>query len=159
MYDAVVPACIPAGALVVAGYVDGNWPTMDEVRKRFPFAKHISIATRSTSVADILDVEVGDATPDDVVRWLELAHAGGIERPGVYTSVARMRRCLDVAHAAGWTRPRLKVWTAHWTDREHLCGPECGFGLATNAGATQWRGAKVGEAYDVSLATPTFLNS
>jgi hypothetical protein len=159
MYDAVSLDAIPGGALVVAGYVDGAWPTFKEVERRWPFGRCISIATSPTSVADVLDVEKGDATAEQLLAWLELAHHGGVARPGIYASVSRMRTLLDVALAGGWHRPRLKVWTAHWTGQPHRCSQRCGFGLNTTAGATQWSGPRSGRAYDESIASPTFLNT
>lgn len=159
LYDSITLDAIPADALAVAGYVDGKWPTFGEVVRRWPRACHISIATNAAHVADILDVEAGDARIDQVVAWLELAHSGGVERPGLYASVSRMQKILDVAHAGGWRRPRVKVWTAHWTGIAHVCSPACGYGLTTHAGATQWHGAGQGHNFDTSEATPTFLNT
>jgi len=157
MYDAVDIGAIPVTALAVAGYVDGQWPTLDRLVKAFPRARHISIATRATSVAEILDVESGDARDDEVVAWLELAHHHGVTRPGLYASLARWAQLLAVTHRAGWRRPRIKVWVAHWTGQPHICGPSCGAHFTTNAGATQYEGAAPGRPYDTSLATRTFL--
>jgi hypothetical protein len=159
MYDAIDLDAIPGGALAVAGYVDGAWPTWEDVQRRWPFSRLISIATRHTSVADVLDIEQGDATSEQLLAWLELAHSNGVARPGIYASLSPMRGLLDVAHAGGWTRPRLKLWAAHWTGQPHICAPRCGYGLNTTVGATQWRGPGPGHRFDESLATPTFLNT
>jgi len=159
VYDSIEVADIPAHARNVAGYVDGAWPTSAELRRRFPQARVLTIATSPRNVAQFLDVEAGDGTLADVVPWLERALAAGVKRPGIYASLAAWPELLRVCRAAGWPRPRIKVWIAHWNDRQHVCSPSCGFGLQTNAGATQFSGPAAGRHYDVSVATPLFLNS
>jgi hypothetical protein len=159
MYDAVDLDAIPADALVVAGYVDGEWPTFERVVARWPHARHISIATSAENTADVLDVEKGDARLDQVLGWLERTHFAGVARPGIYSSLSSMQGILNTIRAAGWERCRVKVWTAHWTGVPHLCSRRCGLGLKTDAGATQWRGPRPQSRLDESLATPTFLNT
>ena len=50
--------------------------------------------------------------------------------------------------------PQVAFWTAHYTGRPHLCGPECGFGMPVRAAATQWR---TSATLDESLCSPGFL--
>jgi hypothetical protein len=70
MFDAVNLNHIPNTAEMVAAYVDGWWPTYADAVVRFPLAHHVSIAVKSGVVADVLDVERGDATPADVPLWV-----------------------------------------------------------------------------------------
>jgi len=69
MYDAIYPANIPAGAELVASYVDGAWPNYAEAVALFPDARHVSIATSAASDAIVLDIERGDALPVDAPAW------------------------------------------------------------------------------------------
>lgn len=69
MYDSVDPAAIPASATMVAGYADGRYANLGEMRTRFPRATVVSIAVRWTTRSQVLDVETGDATPAEAVQW------------------------------------------------------------------------------------------
>jgi hypothetical protein len=156
LYDSIDLQHIPADAAAVAGYVDGKWPTFHDVCKRWPHAHHVSIATSPRSIADILDVEAGDATIEQAPAWLQRAHRAGIERPGMYASISAWAALIRYCASHGWPRHRYKVWTAHWTRRPHLCSRSCGFDFPTGAGATQYIGG-AGTWPDVSLASPRFL--
>jgi hypothetical protein len=86
MFDGIASdaTVIPVGAQLVAGYVDGDyvWTLADWTR--FPGAIHVGIAVRSTTDAGIvLDVETGNASPEEAVNWvLARRHAGA--DPTVY---------------------------------------------------------------------------
>ena len=69
MYDDINADNIPADATVMAGYVDGQWPSYAPMKTRFPNARVFSITVYNGD-ADILDVETGDATPDMVPAWV-----------------------------------------------------------------------------------------
>jgi hypothetical protein len=70
MYDSVTPGNIPADAQMVAGYADGIYANVAELRARFPHATVVTIAVHWTTRAHVLDVEPGDATPAQAVTWL-----------------------------------------------------------------------------------------
>lgn len=86
MFDGIASdaTLIPSGAPFVAGYVDGDyvWTLADWAR--FPGAIHVGIAVHSTTNAGIvLDVETGNASPEEAVNWvLTRRHAGA--DPTVY---------------------------------------------------------------------------
>lgn len=88
MYDSVDASKIPAGALAVAGYVDGAYAWSPADWARFPSAVKLTIATSSRSSADILDVERGDATPGEVPAWCDAFTRPGRRAPTVYCSRA-----------------------------------------------------------------------
>lgn len=90
MYDGVNSdaAVIPTSAQLVAGYVDGfyAWTALDWAR--FPYAVHVQIAVHSTTDAgNVLDVEVGDATPEQAVNWVLTRRAAGMD-PTVYCNMS-----------------------------------------------------------------------
>jgi hypothetical protein len=84
MYDGVNPDTVPAGAAIYAGYVDGEWQSYDALVSEYPSALHVSICVTSADSARVLDVETGDATPDEAPAWASRQRAGGNPYPVVY---------------------------------------------------------------------------
>ena len=157
MYDSIQLSQIPANAEAVAGYVNGQWPTYPEVVKRWPHAHHLSIAVSSWADAECLDVESGDATNDVAAAWVRRQRIRGIARPVIYTSVSNVSTLLRKLGAAGIGRNDIRLWTAHYSMRPHLCDRGCGFGMGTVADATQWTDKSGGLTLDESLCTPNFF--
>lgn len=112
MLDSVNPRSIPADAAAVAGYIDGpySWTTAEWNR----FATHykLSITTRTNVLADVIDVERGDASDADSVTWAGRRRVMGIE-PIVYRDQADIATNVAAFRAAGQAPPLY--WVAHWT--------------------------------------------
>jgi hypothetical protein len=163
MYDDVTLSLIPANAQAVAGYVNGRWANYSQVVNRWPKAKHLSIAVTAHADADCLDVEKGDATNDQAPAWVKRQLARGVYRPVVYTSVSNGPALLSTLKAAGISRSQIRLWTAHYTAREHLCGPICGLRagklLLAKADATQWTDRALGRSLDQSLCSDGFFGT
>lgn len=85
MFDAIYPQNIPANALFVGGYVDGNWPWMRTQPNLFPNAGKLTFCVFASSRARCLDVEKGNATPAQAPGWVLAERALG-EDPWVYCS-------------------------------------------------------------------------
>lgn len=84
MYDGITAAALPANASMVAGYVDGHWPDANALSARFPRALVVRIATSAaTNDGIVLDVENGDATPEEAVGWVLMRRGAGFD-PSVY---------------------------------------------------------------------------
>lgn len=85
--DGITPSAMPAsfpGLAGVIGYTDGNWPDYEALKARYPGLVHVSCTvTASVIGAVILDVEQGDATPQQAPNWAERSRAIGIT-PVVY---------------------------------------------------------------------------
>jgi hypothetical protein len=156
MYDSVTLNAIPPDAKAVAGYVGGRFLTYPTILVRWPKARHLSIAVASTQDAECLDVELGDAPPSLAPAWVKRQRARGVVRPVVYTSVSGAQALVNLLEANGVPRQAIRLWTAHYTHREHLCGPSCGFGLRGVADATQWTDKALGRNLDQSLTTRGF---
>ncbi len=156
MYDSVNLSQVPANAVAVAGYVNGQWPTFPTLKTRFPHARRLSIAVTADADADALDVEKGDATPEQAAAWVKRQSARGLKRPVVYCSVSDAQSVLDTLARAGVQRSAVRLWTAHYTFQPHRCGPQCGFGLTTQADATQYTDKALGRNLDASLCAPRF---
>lgn len=112
MYDSVTASDIPASAQMVAGYVSGpyQWSAADWAR--FPDAVHVPIATHA-DVDDgiVLDVEQGDATPDQAPGWVTMRRKAGID-PTVYCGQFSWLAVQAAFRTAGVDQPHY--WIAHY---------------------------------------------
>src|SRR5262249_24382035 len=120
MYDAVTVSNIPPTPQAVAGYVDGKFPTYATIRARFPRAKHLSIAVFPSDNADCLDIEVGDARPDQAGAWVKRQKALGIKLIVLYFSVSNKPAVEASLRANGIARSSVKLWGAHYTGIPHI---------------------------------------
>jgi len=153
MFDSVTPDEIPAVAEAVAGYVGGQWPTYKGLLVSHPHAKHLSIAVSAVESADCLDVEKGDATIAQAPPWLQSpkAKSANTTKPVLYTSVSQAQELINACAKAGIPRSGYLLWTAHYTQTPHLCGPDCYPGFNSHADATQYGNKALGRNLDVSL--------
>jgi hypothetical protein len=113
MYDAVNVAAIPADATMVAGYLDGARipSTLPALRARFPHAQIVTIAVTAQQDAQVLDVEQGDARPDQVPDWLKRQRLAGHD-PTVYCSTAMWPSVKAACAVVGVAVPHW--WRAHY---------------------------------------------
>jgi len=156
MFDDTNPNLIPGSAQAVGGYVNGKWQTFATIVKKFPNAKHLSIAVTAAADAECLDVERGDAVNSQAPAWVKRQIARGVHRPVIYTSVSNVGALLKVLNAAGIHREDVRIWSAHYNYRAHICGPSCGFGNF-NADATQYTDRYSGKSLDATLCGPNFF--
>lgn len=162
MYDDVAVGLIPLLARAIAGYVDGIYGTWAYIVAHFPKAKKVSIATSASHLADILDVEKGDARIDQVPAWLNRAHSlwkprkDGPSKPGVYTSESNLEALVSTLQGAGIPRSSYLLWSAHYGAGEHICGPDT-CGSKVKADATQFTDKAQGKSLDESLCEPWFF--
>lgn len=157
MYDSVTVSAIPADAKAVAGYVNGRYITLPDLRKRYGRGTQIvTIAVTSAVVADCLDVEPGDATNADVVRWFkDFKHQRPNDKPIFYTSVSNANALVTALAASGIRRGDFKLWTAHYAGK-HLCGPDTCKLTSHHADATQWTDSSHGRNLDESVCRRSF---
>jgi len=74
-------------AAKVAYYIDGLYAWSQADVDLFPHAGHVTIAVRaSTNAGDVLDVENGDASPDEAEAWIAMRKEAGLFRPTIYCS-------------------------------------------------------------------------
>jgi hypothetical protein len=159
MFDDVNISLIPKSAPAVAGYVGGHWPTFKSLAKAFPHAELVSIAVTAAEDAMCLDVERGDATPDQAPAWVRRQHARGVKLPIVYTSASLLQGLVNLLAAHGLKHGRdYLIWSAHYTFHPHFCSPACGFGIRVTADATQWTDHAFGRSLDQSLCQRTIFS-
>lgn len=154
MYDSVTLSALPKGADAYAGYVNGAWPTF----KSLPLAKHqLSIAVNAGADARCLDVEAGDATPDQAAAWIKKQKARGEILPVVYTSAAYVQPLVNKLDASGLRYGKdYQLWSAHYTGIQHFCGPGCGYGIKVRAHATQFK-TSTSPNLDTSICSAEFF--
>jgi hypothetical protein len=119
MFDAVDVAAIPADAEIVAGYVDGNWPTFDALVKAFPNAECVSITVTGKPGARVADCETGDLTPQTAAGWAHSEIAAG-RRPCIYYARSNASTLTAALNASGVAIGDVDFWVADWTGQPHL---------------------------------------
>jgi hypothetical protein len=160
MADSAESLALPSGLPAYASYVDGalgDQPNHAKVVAAHPGAHHLSIALFAAHDADCLDVEPFAATPADVAAWLTRQRQRGIVRPCLYASVSAMRdSILPLGRALGLS---VRLWTAHYGQGEHICGPRSCGELPVDADGTQWTDAfhTPGGIVDMSLLADGFF--
>jgi hypothetical protein len=163
MFDTALNDQFPGGAAAYAAYVDGdigNQPNYAYIVTAFPQAQHLSIALYATDNADVLDVEAGAAAPSDIPGWYATQVQRGIARPVIYANASTMNAAvLPVLSQAGIARAETRLWTAHYGEGEHICGPDTCGALSINADGTQWTSDALGLVLDQSLLLDNFFTT
>jgi hypothetical protein len=157
MYDSVDLSQVPANPPAVAVYVDGRFANAAEAKRRFPQARLLTIAVFAKDDADCLDIERGDATPDQAAGWVARQLARGIKRPCLYASASVMPAILVAMSHAGVPRSTLRLWSAHYTMESHICGPHSCGAMPQDADGTQWTDKALGRNLDQSLLHDDFF--
>lgn len=114
MYDSVNPQALPAGGDAYAGYVDGAFNDFARIRERFPKAHLLSITVFASVDADCLDIETGDATPDQAPSWVRRQHARGLAEPCLYANASTMPSVIAALDRAGIHRSEYRLWVAKY---------------------------------------------
>lgn len=109
MYDSIEASSIPKDATMMAGYINGHWPSYNPMRILHPTARVLSISVDPGQLADALDVENGDATPAQSVTWARAKRNRG-DTPIIYCSASAWPTVIK-AHQ-GQIQPLW--WIAHY---------------------------------------------
>lgn len=157
MYDSVTVTDIPLKAKAVAGYVDGLYTTFPTLQSHFPHAHKLSIAVSASADARCLDVEKGDATPDEAAPWVRRQLKRGEKKPVVYTSAAFAQNLVNKLDASGLRYGKdYLLWSAHYTSKQHFCSSACTAGLKVKAHATQYK-STTSPNLDTSICSSEFF--
>jgi hypothetical protein len=111
MFDSISPSGIPASAVMVAGYLDGVYANIPEMRARFPHATVVPVAVSASYPAArgvVLDVETGDATPAQAVAWCR-AYAGSNSDLTVYCDSSTWPQVRAAFQSAGVSEPQYWI--------------------------------------------------
>jgi hypothetical protein len=118
MYDSVTTSAIPSNATMVAGYVNGHYANVVELRKRFPHATILGISVfgnEKEELADVLDIENGDAEPEEFRSWAVAMADAGVVRPTAYVARSNLIALLSMQPKHVLT----DVWVGDWSGRPH----------------------------------------
>ena len=160
MYDSTDVGALPHGADAYAGYVEGLFPTFAALKRRFAAsgAHLLSIAVFASGDADCLDIEPRDATNAQAPGWVKRQLARGAHRPCLYTSVSNMDTLVTALGGAGISRAAVRLWSAHYGQGKHICGPgTCGLTRHACDG-TQWTDSALGRNLDESILLSNFFS-
>lgn len=144
IYDAVTPSAIPAGARA-AVYSDGTYAASPAQVAGHPDT--LWIDTNGSNIkANVLDVEPGDATPQQAATWVQQKlTANPNDTAIVYTFRAEWGPTqAAIAQLPQQMQAHVKWWIADPTGVPHI---------VPGSDATQWYW---GPNYDESLASPGF---
>ena len=157
MYDSIDLSQFPSNPEAVAGYVGGYWPTYNELCKKFPNAHHLSIAVNKSQRARCFDIEPGNAVPSDGPAWFK-NYGDDSEGPIViYCGASASQQVINAMSSGGIARSRYLLWSAHYTYKEHTCGPgTCGY---PQADGTQWTDKAMGRNLDQSIVSDAFFGT
>jgi hypothetical protein len=122
MYDSINATGIPGSAAVVAGYGDGEFLWPSSWWDLFPAAVHLVIVVSADHAGDILDVEKGDATPDQVPGWVRRFNRPGRRRPTVYCSRDTWPQVVAALEAAGLSAAAVDWWAATLDETQDVAG-------------------------------------
>jgi|SRR5216683_687846 len=114
MYDSVTPAAVPADAVMVAGYVNGTVSQWSATAwSRWPHAVRVDVLGTDAPAASVLDVERGDATPEEARVWVPQRNSLYGDAT-VYCNVSTLP-----AVRAACAGQSYRVWLADWTGEPH----------------------------------------
>lgn len=161
-----VEAQYASAAFALAGYLDGNYDNWNNLVAQYKtsgkYLLSIDVANNSGAGAQCLDIETGDATIADAPAWTKITAAQGALHqdarfyPKLYTSIGNAATLVSTMTANGIPRNSYMLWSAHYTQNAHICGPKtCGY--ATQADATQWTSSYQGVSLDASLCFGYFF--
>jgi hypothetical protein len=145
-YDAIYAQDLPRAALpidgdVYAGYVDGDWPDFAEICKMFPQLSALDhvlgYTTGLDSNAEFIDIENGDATPEQAVDIWYPGASQKFWRPGNYIQLSNFETLVELYADRGVEQYKCRFITAHWNGVPHVCGPNTGCSRY-QADGTQW---------------------
>lgn len=110
----------------VAGYVDGRYAWSGREWGLFPDPViRVGVAVRaSTNAGDVLDVETGDAIPDQAHGWIAMRKAAGLYRPTIYCSLSVVP-AVRAGTGSFVLGKDYDIWVAHYTGQPHQAYPGC----------------------------------
>lgn len=122
MYDSTTAGDCPADGDLYAGYTAGEWADYGDMVRLFPGKQHVRIDVSAFGgPADVLDVETGDATPDQAPGWVNRQHANGVPLPAVYCNRGNEDAVAAALQAAGVPTTAAVLWLA--TGGDAYTGP------------------------------------
>lgn len=104
----------------LAGYDDGRFNNIAQIEREYPNHRHLAIAVFASDDGDCLDIETGDARPEDAPGWLRRQHARGIARPWLYANESTWPLVTERLQQAGIARASFVKWVAVFNEQANL---------------------------------------
>lgn len=178
MPDSITPADLPPKYGQYLGYVDGKWPTVDDLRAAFPGAHIVGLTvTAATLNADGIDCEPGNPDAASAASWVADKLHVSSGRPIIYASVIGspgygIPDVISELDLLGIAPGRVRLLAAHygWKNdanhadpaNEHICGPDTCKASGLPMDGTQWTDqfrTATGAAIDMSALRDDFFGS
>lgn len=112
LFDSTTVSDIPPRAKMVAGYIDGNYKTVDALRRRFPDATVVTITVLGTPGAHVCDTEPGNIGIKGAVRWAKNEVDAG-RKPTIYCMASVWPSVKRAVSAAG-IKGQVSYWIADY---------------------------------------------
>lgn len=135
-----------------AGYVGGLFPTWHPLFQKYPNVPHVGICVNAEEDGDVLDIESGDARPDQFPAWFKRQKARGLARPKAYANKSTMPAVIAAARAAGIADDEYDRWVA---DYDGVAALDMGLGEK----AKQYTDKGYGRSLDLSVVDPSFFGT
>jgi hypothetical protein len=144
IYDSVTPSALPAHN-AIATYSNGSYAVSPSQVAGHKTVLWIDV-TGYNYKASVLDVEPGDATPQQAANWAwHRLHAQPRDLAHIYTMLSEWPAVkAAIAHLPAKMRSHVRYWIADPTGVPHV---------VPGSSATQWYW---GSSVDISTATPRF---
>lgn len=125
----------------IAAYGNGRYANYEAAKREFPHAHVLEIDVSGEGIGHAGDFEQGDMSYGHAGTWAKGRIEAGIHRPVIYFSVGNWGAVMESLASAGLDRSHVRIWTAHYDGRPHLCSSACEPGITGTADATQWGSA------------------
>lgn len=119
-YSSVTTSDIPASAPVVFAYSNPPYAQVEEVKRRCPHARIVTIATHLDVKADMYDFENGAIPVADAVTVLRDHLASGQSRPIAYAALDDLQTIMTEFTSKVGNHERVRWLPAHFTDSPEL---------------------------------------
>ncbi|MES1975835.1 MAG: hypothetical protein V4472_25535 [Pseudomonadota bacterium] len=107
MYDSITASQCPSDGDLYLGYLDGAWPSYNDMVRLFPNAIHVPCTVFASDNEGLVgDCENGDMTPQTLVTWVVNRRRSGADPTG-YCNFSTWPAARAAFQAAGVAEP-------HW---------------------------------------------
>lgn len=155
MGDAVTPSNLPNGLDAYAAYIDGTYNDYLKIAGQHPNVPTLSITVFLENAAECFDIENGDGTPAQASTFVQERTQAGVWRPCAYAAVSNM--AAVIGNLSSFERTAYRLWSAHYTNEAHICGPNTCGEIDIDMDGTQW--TTHGNTWDESQLVAGFFQT
>lgn len=112
MYDSTNLLDCPNDGSIVASYMDGIYAQSGSAWAAFSGLKVGIVISAATNAGQVLDIETGDATPDQAGAWAVMRLASGLPRATLYVNRSNRSAVESNLQAHGLNASQAALWVA-----------------------------------------------